>query len=732
MSRSKKNWDYLVDDRGNYKPWPNGGGGKGGGSGAKGEKGSAGAKGEPGTAGTKGQKGDKLKFDDLTAGDRDKLKGESGDSGDKGNKGDKGGPGPKGASGGKGDTGSIGPKGSDGAGGVKGDEGDKGEKGEAKQVLTFKGKVPTEADLSGIVGAVNGDVYLAEDTDTLYVYADGSWVALNNVATPIKGEPGDKGDNGTKGDAGLKGNDGEKGNTGTKGEDGKEGVKGKKGEVGVGVKGDKGEVGAKGDEGPKGDDGDQGNKGEKGDPALIPEPADDDTVYGRSREKGEETGAWERAVALSGDSMSGPLSAPLMTVGPDADDKAVLYMSTGKDIYESGPHQLEARDTASVSSLFWKNRVIPDATNSTVTAGLTYGNDTWVICSQGKKNPFAWTNESLDTLTPAQTSPESQPGDTWRGVAYLVDTFYAWRDSADGGSSSVWQSVDGDTWEVIPTLSYRKGVVDMACYGSTKVIMGNDAVLSREGSGNWDQSTTIAGDWQSIVYHANSGKWMAFSGDTPTQMMSSENPTLLYNTVTAVPGVSGGGYKYFAVGSDGVIIGSDGAGNFLKSDENGENFSEYSVAGAGGVDLSFFEGYYVGLGPDKAVGISVDGVEWEFDELCPTVGSAVYYAESVIAVTGTGSSAYFKNLDSSLTNPSLYFDGDLIATSKNLAPVVEEISNISLEINNLTEGTFNVQYGEELPASDPGGEPIPTGRLFFHIKDLKLFIRVDGYWLALS
>ena len=105
MSRNKKNWDYLVDSRGQYKPiGPKGSKGSQGqkgrkGEGQKGRKGDIGPKGEQGLLGQKGQKG---------------LDGD----GDKGTKGDKGAPGTVAA---KGDKGLKGEKGDITAAGLEGD-----------------------------------------------------------------------------------------------------------------------------------------------------------------------------------------------------------------------------------------------------------------------------------------------------------------------------------------------------------------------------------------------------------------------------------------------------------------------------------------------------------------------------------------------------------------------------------------------------------------------------------
>lgn len=95
MSRNKKNWDYLVDYRGQYLP-----------------------RGDKGSTGSKGQKGEA-------------VVGPKGDSGPKGQKGEQGLLGQKGQKGldGDGEKGTKGDKGLPGNVAVKGDKGLKGEKG---------------------------------------------------------------------------------------------------------------------------------------------------------------------------------------------------------------------------------------------------------------------------------------------------------------------------------------------------------------------------------------------------------------------------------------------------------------------------------------------------------------------------------------------------------------------------------------------------------------------------
>lgn len=177
MSRSKRNWDYLVDDQGRYKPWAGGGSGAKGNKGIKGDQGPQGERGEKGVKGEEGKsiKGEKgspspvlsyqgevtdesdLLSISASAGDVYYVINESalyvytagddwlrltnvtqpikGEPGVKGQKGEEGPLGQKGTRGEKGDTGSdgiglAGPKGDTGNKGEKGEEGSDGDKGE--------------------------------------------------------------------------------------------------------------------------------------------------------------------------------------------------------------------------------------------------------------------------------------------------------------------------------------------------------------------------------------------------------------------------------------------------------------------------------------------------------------------------------------------------------------------------------------------------------------------------
>ena len=202
MSRSKKSWDHLVLEDGTYGIdvkeglYPNldgqlkgqkGKEGAAGNKGNKGEKGDGGKRGETGRIGFKGDKGVKgepLKFDELTSGQQQLIKGEKGERGGTGEKGDEG----------------------------------------LAPILTFKGSVSQLTDLPS--GATVGDTYFVDAEDEHFAWGGTHWYSVGNA---IKGEKGDRGPEGPKGGAGpasAKGEVGEKGEVGPKGETGTAGQDG--------------------------------------------------------------------------------------------------------------------------------------------------------------------------------------------------------------------------------------------------------------------------------------------------------------------------------------------------------------------------------------------------------------------------------------------------------------------------------------------------------------------------
>lgn len=226
-----------------------------------------------------------------------------------------------------GDQGPKGDKGDTGETGAAGPIGPTGPQGSAGTGITFKSAIPTQSDLP-TEGNVQGDAYLVQDTDSLYIYSDsvGDFVDGGSIQGPAgptgpAGATGDKGDKGDQGDTGdsayqvwltISGNEGKTeqefidaitGNDGAAGPKGDDGLDADNSTIATNlstnstfvtsvssnntlssnvataladdstfrsnVKGDKGDQGDQGLQGPKGDQGDTGPQGDDGVPLDI-------------------------------------------------------------------------------------------------------------------------------------------------------------------------------------------------------------------------------------------------------------------------------------------------------------------------------------------------------------------------------------------------------------------------------------------------------------------------------
>jgi hypothetical protein len=129
-----------------------------------------------------------------------------------------GSPGPEGP---EGDVGPPGPQ------GVQGPSGPTGPQGEAGSGITMKGSQPTEADLPP-TGNDQGDAYLVEEDDSLWIWDGGGWISGGS----IQGPPGPIGPQGVQGPTGATGPTGA---AGTPGSTGATGATGSTGPAGPGV-----------------------------------------------------------------------------------------------------------------------------------------------------------------------------------------------------------------------------------------------------------------------------------------------------------------------------------------------------------------------------------------------------------------------------------------------------------------------------------------------------------------
>lgn len=309
-------------------PGPQGDPGPIGPQGPQGDPGAQGAVGPQGEIGPQGSKGD------------------TGSAGMQGPKGDTGSVGAVGPDGPQGVPGSIGPQGVAGPQGSEGPQGIQGSQGAAGTGITMKGSVATQGDLPAT--ATQGDAYIVQADDSLWIYDGTKWVSGGSIQGPpgaqgpqgpqgvagaqggagaqgpqgpagadsmVPGPQGPKGDQGAQGATGTAGAQGPKGDTGAQGTPGTAGVTGPQGPIGnTGSQGPQGTTGATGPAGPTAVSANAPNMAKLGTDnlLLVTDAPSDGSSYGRLG------AAWAKVVALVGGTMVGVLNLKGITDGSEA------------------------------------------------------------------------------------------------------------------------------------------------------------------------------------------------------------------------------------------------------------------------------------------------------------------------------------------------------------------------------------------------------------------------------
>ena len=133
----------------------------------------------------------------------------------------------------------------------------------------MQGSVQSVGDLPAN-GNDQGDAYIVQDDDSLWIWDGSSWVSGGSIQGPqgLAGSSGSSGSSGTIGETGPQGNpgaDGSSGSSGTSGSSGSSGVDGNDGSSGSsGSSGVDGNDGSSGSSGSSGVDGNAGSSGSSG------------------------------------------------------------------------------------------------------------------------------------------------------------------------------------------------------------------------------------------------------------------------------------------------------------------------------------------------------------------------------------------------------------------------------------------------------------------------------------
>ena len=263
-----------------------------GAQGAAGANGVDGAQGAIGAQGANGVDGAQGAIGAQGANGVDGAQGAAGANGVDGAQGAAGSNGADGAQGAAGAQGANGVDGAQGAAGANGVDGAQGATGATGTGITFQGSV-ANSGLLPTTGNTQGDAYLNQDNDSLWIWDGNQWVDGGSIQGPAgpagsqgaqgadgaaasAGAQGAPGANGAQGAAGANGVDGAQGAAGSNGADGAQGATGAQGAVGAnGVDGAQGAAGANGADGAQGAAGANGVDGAQGAAGIAgPQGAD--------------------------------------------------------------------------------------------------------------------------------------------------------------------------------------------------------------------------------------------------------------------------------------------------------------------------------------------------------------------------------------------------------------------------------------------------------------------------
>ena len=395
------------------------------------------------------------------------------------------------------------------------------------------------------------------------------------------------------------------------------------------------------------------------------------------------------AVSKYGDTMTGTLYAPAITIGPDSDndDRALITFDPSVD----SAHELEVKADADIVDGWLR---YDGATNGQKLRDVTFGDGTWVAVAYTNGNTnsriMRSTNGGVD-WTEVTTSFGAQYGEQYFGVAYGGGTFVAVSNRPDG-NRIIYSTDAGVTWQEASGYdsgtSVSKGYMGISYGGGRFVAVqdtGNQRVSYSTDGINWTNVTVPLSDWQSVAY--GDGTWVAIAwqGAAGYVMYSTDDAQTWTTTSSGVTSqqwfdVEYGDGKFVAAGMNPGNI------NRTMYSEDGINWTAIESAGdkryvsvAYGSGLWIVGGrYYNGA---SYIQWSKDGVNWNLADV--SYGNTMWgmhYANGVFMGT-LENGKVIKLLWSG--GRGLYFNNDLVATDRNLQPIFDALNQMASNIASL-------------------------------------------------
>lgn len=390
-----------------------------------------------------------------------------------------------------------------------------------------------------------------------------------------------------------------------------------------------------------------------------------------------------------------------LTVGPDSADDAKLYFETG-----AGTHVLEGREAGAVDMNSW---VSYDNAPQAGWRGLAYGDGKWIAVGERDSDRMMSSTDGINW-----TAIPVGPDYNYRDILYDGSKWVALAWSRpDGGNERIQTSTDGVTWsgDAVITTTQSGGNWSSIAYDGTRYVAvggyygGNPApglIGYSTDAVNWTLAT-YTGNWlQSVVYADGQFVAVGISGACAT---SSDGVTWTQRTApsNSWASVAYGNDVWVAVSYNGTtraMTSSDGVTWTLAP--------QYSVFEYDWQSITYGDGKFVAVSNNGSQRVmwSTNGTSW----IAQTIPSKVWYSIDYAAgkFVGVGNTTQVLILEHDTSKAGLFYDGELVATTENLRPLLEKLAELSdydfdaaqLDFSNLQDSAGGLASGKLYRDSD--------------------------------
>lgn len=449
-------------------------------------------------------------------------------------------------------------------------------------------------------------------------------------------------------------------------------------------------------------------------------------------------------VEAAGDSMTGDLFAPAVHITPNSDGRNILYYDT-----LDSTHELEAEDGfATDFDADWKTAIIPVNNNSYY--GLMYsdadsaysegryyasgdqsmwyskdgqfwlpqtsvpegyygkmahnGSGTWVMVKPEYQNVAQWSTDHGTTWnrTNSGSTGLTQYQD-WGGLAYGNGVFVATAQNKSSSFQTVKYSTNGSTWTNASNLGDSYAVGQVAWSEEQQLFM----IVSGKPASMW---------------YGNSSVWTSADGDS-WQAQPALADSDQYGLKDAVYAED----KWVAVGYYGNILHSVNNGQFWEKANFLQDNPDYADVDFS--DVVHANGYFVAKSSGKEGAYSSDGINWKpFTSSPRMLTTDMFSANGKIFTANRGSSLYRGKVcliePEAAEDGSLLFDGNQVATKKNLQPLIDTVNDMADNFVYL-----GLIYSDSEPSTDSDSQ-VTDGQMWFNstTDNGQLLVRHNDSW----